>query len=379
MESQLSQVWRGARPMVGTMIGVGILSLPFAVAQIGFFFGILELVVAAFVSYTVSRLYGELIMLRAGKPRFIHVMNRELGPFGVCASTIAYFFALYGGLIGFLLFGGQFLRVLLFSTIPLSSTSSSVLFFIIASFLTLGGSLFVTRVQRILIPLFLGLIGILGVIALPFLHVQNFLMFPGGNIVLPFGVMLFAFHGLSSMPEMRDALGRFGGLLPKSTFLAHAVVVAVYAFFIVTVLGVTGLLTTENAIPGLGSVLGPRIVLLASFIALMTTLNAYLGVSNAITNTYLFDLKFRFVPSWFLTAVVPIVIYFAGAQHITAVLSFDGGVLGSFVGIMVLIAYEKARFAADLPKNSLKVPQILVGLVFCIFVSVMVGTLMRFF
>lgn len=379
MESQLSQVWRGARPMVGTMIGVGILSLPFAVAQIGFFFGILELCVAALVSYTVCRLYGELILLRAGKPRFIHVMNRELGPFGVCVSTIAYFSALYGGLIGFLLFGGQFLRILLFSIVQLTPTTSSVLFFVIASVLTFGGSLFVSRVQRILIPLFLGLIVILGFIALPFIHVQNFFSFPGGNFVLPFGVMLFAFHGLSSMPEMRDILGKFGGLLPKSTFFAHGVVVAVYVFFIVTVIGVTGLLTTENAIPGLGSVLGHSIVLLASVIAFMTTLNAYLGVSNAITNTYLFDLKFRFVISWFLTAIVPIVIYFAGAQHITTVLSFDGGVLGSFVGIMVLIAYERARFATDLPKNSLKVPQILVGLVFCIYVAVMVGTIVRLF
>lgn len=194
MESDFSRIWCASRRQIGTMIGVGMLSLPFAVVRDGLVLGLLELLAAALVSYLVLRLYADLIMIRGGKARFIHVLGRELGHFGTGIASFAYIGATLGALIAFLIFGGQFLRVVLFDVLPLKATTASVLFFILASFFTIGGSLSVTRVQRILVPLFMMLIGVLVLVALPHMSASHFNL-PSSfeNIGLSFGMMLLPF------------------------------------------------------------------------------------------------------------------------------------------------------------------------------------------
>lgn len=377
MESDFSRIWGGARPLIGTMIGVGILSLPFAVAQVGILVGFCAVILAALVSYLVLRLFGDLIMIRGGKARFIQVIGRELGHFGTGVAAFAYIGSIFGALTAFIIFGGQFLRVILFDVWPLTPVTASIVFFLLASFFTIGGSLFVARVQKLLIPLFLMLIVVLVLISLPHMTASHFaipLSFDG--VGLAFGVLLFAFHGMSALPEMRDILGRKSYLLPKSIALGTIVVSAVYATFILTIIGVTGLRTTENAIPGL-SVLGHGVVIFASAIALLVTFTVYMNVASALTNTFLYDLRMRFIPAWLLTACVPLLIFLAGAQHVSSVLSVTGGVLGSLTGIMMLIAYERARVSAELPKNSLQISQWLIALTFLIFVGTMIATVMK--
>ncbi len=355
------------------MIGVGILGLPYAIAQVGIIVGLIELLLAAFVSYVVLRLYGDLVLVRGGKARFIQVIGNELGHFGTGVAATAYLGSLFGALLAFILFGGQFLRVVLFDLIPMTITTASAVFFLVASFCTIGGSLFVARAQKILIPLFIGLIALLMVVAAPHMTVAHLFASTTENFGVSLGVMLFAFHGMSALPEMRDVLGRQSIALPKSIIRALCVVLLVYAVFSIGILAVTGSATTENAILGL-STIGKSLVLLASGIALITTFNAYTNVATQLTNTFLYDLRMRFVPAWLLTAIIPFVLFLAGAQHISSVLSITGGVLGSLTAIMMLVAYERARVSAELPKNSLQISQWAVGFTFLVFVGVMLMT-----
>ena len=90
MSTESSLMWRGARPLVGTMIGVGILSLPFAVSQVGFVLGIGLLLAIGVVNVFILCLYADLVLVRAGKARFIHVIGRELGHFGTFVASTAY-------------------------------------------------------------------------------------------------------------------------------------------------------------------------------------------------------------------------------------------------------------------------------------------------
>ncbi len=373
MKSDESRVWSATRPLIGTMIGVGILGLPYAVLQVGIVAGMIELFLAALVSYVVLRLYGDLVLVRGGKARFIHVIGNELGHFGTAIAGIAYVGSLLGALVAYIIFGGQFLRVVTFDVVPMTITTASVVFFGIASFFTIGGTLFVARAQKILIPLFVGLVILLMFIAAPHMTAAHLLLPATGNWSIPLGVMLFAFHGMSALPEMRDILGKQSGLLSTSIMRAISIVTVVYAVFSVGILSVTGAATTENAILGL-STIGKSLVLLASSIALLTTFNAYINVATQLTNTFLYDLRVRFVSAWCFTAIVPFLLFLLGAQRISSVLSVTGGVLGSLTAIMMLVAYERARVSAELPKNSLRISQWAIGLTFVMFVGVMVMT-----
>ncbi len=357
------------------MIGVGILSLPFVVAQVGLALGLVLLVAMGAVNLFVLRLYGDLVLMRAGKARFIHVIGRELGHAGTTVASIAFIGSTYGALVAYLLFGGQFLRALLYQWIPMSPLVASIWFFLVASIVTLGGSLLVMRTQRILIPVYLILIAVLALVALPHIDGGHYATIVPANIMIPLGVMLFAFQGMTALPEMRDVLARRRALLGKSTMIATAIVALVYIVFTVVIVGVTGARTTENAIVGLGGELGHVAVMIASAIALVTTLTAYLNVTNALVNTYTFDLRLRFIPSWMLTAMIPFALVVLGVHSIASVLGITGGVLGSITAIMMLLAYERARSSGSLPKNALRVPQWVVGLAFAVFVVVMVGTI----
>ena len=375
MATSFSLVSRASRATIGTMIGVGMLALPFAVAQVGFFLGVLALVVTALIMGVVLELYADLVLARGGKARFIHVVSRELGHFGTFVATVAYIGSIYGALMAYCIFGGQFLRTVLFFFLPLTPVGATIAFFVLGALLTIGGSLFVARVQRVLLPIFFFLIAGLAAFALPHMQWSAFTAFEPMHLGAAFGVMVFAFHGVSAIPEARDILGRSSHLLSAVVWRSIGVVFAVYFVFSASVLGVTGSRTTENALTGLNNALGHSAFVFASLIALVVTLSAFMNVATALTNTYVYDIRLRFLPSWGLTMIVPIALVLAGLTSMSMILNFTGGVLGAVTGICMLIAYERARMSAELSKQGLRVPQLVVGLTFCVFVAVLVGSM----
>jgi len=366
---------RASRAIIGTTVGVGMLSLPFVVAQIGFGLGIALLFVVAALSTILLTLYADLVLVRGGKARFIQVVGRELGHFGTFIAATAYIASIYGALLAYCIFGGQFLRIVTFSFVPLTPLVATLAFFVIAALSTVGGTLFVSRIQRVLLPIFFCLIATLAVFSIPSIDWSNFLGFAPEHIGVAFGVMVFAFHGMSAIPEARDLLGRSASLLPRVILRSMAIVLGIYGVFVFTMIGVTGDTTSENAILGLNNVLGNGAYILASVIALIVIFSAFMNIASSLTNTFLFDFRLRFIPAWFLTMTVPLVLFSLGVESLLTILSVTGGILGSVTAIALLVAYERARMSSELPRNSLKIPQILVGLTFCAFFVIIIMTI----
>lgn len=366
---------RASRAIIGTTIGVGMLSLPFVVAQVGFGIGALLLFVVALLSTILLTLYADLVLVRGGKARFIQVVGRELGHFGTFIAATTYIASIYGALLAYCIFGGQFLRIVTFSFIPSTPFVATLAFFVFAALSTVGGTFFVSRIQRILLPIFFCLIAVLAIFAIPSIHWSNFFGFAPEHLGVAFGVMVFAFHGISAIPEARDLLGRSAALLPRVIRRSMAIVLGIYAVFVFTMIGVTGDATSENAIIGLNNVLGNGTYILASVIALIVVFSAFMNIASSLTNTFLFDFRLRFIPAWFLTMSVPIVLLFLGVESLLTILSVTGGILGSITAIALLVAYERARMSSELPRNSLQIPQILVGITFCAFFAIIVMTI----
>jgi len=365
---------KATRPLIGTMIGVGLFGLPFAITQLGFGLGMAVFAIVAMLTGTLALLYADLVMVRGGKSRFIHVVQRELGPFGTFVAGSSFLGGIYGALLAYCLFGGQFLRAFIWDVLPLTPTGATALFFVLACLGTVGGFLVVARLQRILLPIMFLAIGTLAIIALPHIHWEYFFTMGTGSIGASIGVMVFAMHGFSAVPEARDLLGRSAGLLPRTIFKAQWMVFAAYAVFIATIIGLTGPTTPENAIVALKNSLGTPVFIFASGLALITSLSAFMNVATSMTNTYLYDFRLRFIPSWLLTMIVPLVALILGASSLIGVLRITGGILSSLTAIMVLIAYERARMSAELPKNSLNIPQWVVAFAFILFAGVIIAT-----
>lgn len=376
MESQTSLIRRAARPLIGTMIGVGLFGLPFAVMQLGFGLGMAVFAIVAMLTGTVALLYADLVLVRGGKARFIHVVQRELGHFGTFVAGFSFLGGAYGALLAYCLFGGQFLRAFVWDVLPLTPTGATAVFFALACLGTVGGFLVVARLQRVVLPIMFCSILALVILALPYIHWSYFLLMGTGSISASIGVMVFAMHGFPAVPEARDLLNRSTGLLPRTIFRAQWVVFAIYAVFIATIIGLTGSTAPENAIAALKNTLGTPVFVFASGLALTTSLSAFMNVATSVTNTYLYDFRIRFIPSWLLTIAIPLIALLLGASSLIGVLRITGGILGSLTAIMVIIAYERARMSAELPKNSLNIPQGFVALAFILFAGVIIATVM---
>lgn len=373
MEERIS-LWRGIRPLVGTVIGVGFFGLPFVFAQVGYWVAFLELIVLVAVQILFLGMYADLALVKKGHARFLHIIGDAFGPLGKLFAALSFFGTLWGAMIAYLIAGGEFLSYVTKSWFSFSSSMLSVVFGVFCMVLLLGGSLVVRNVQRYLVSFFMVTVGILCVGALPAVHSANFAVVSWSGWVLPLGVILFSLSAISAIPEMRDTLRGNGKRLHGAIFWGMCLVALVYAFFAAVVVGITGSGTPPQAIAAFAGV-APWMVLLGSILGFTTVTTAYIHVGSALINTLVYDFRVRYFSAWILIGGVPFLAVLFGVHDIIGVLQYAGGVLGSLMSILVLLAYEKARRMHQLPRHTRAISPLIIFGVFVVFFVILVMTL----
>ncbi len=367
MTHSQESLWRGIRPLLGTVVGVGIFGLPFVFAQAGYPLAFAEMVIVAGMNLLALIMYAELSLGHKGHPHFANIIGDILGPFGKILASLSFFGGMWGALVAYIVVGGSFLHTLL-GGLGGEVYMYQVVFWLFAASMILGGLSFINRLQAFLIPIFFLLLG--GVVGYTLMHVngENILTVQPENYMLPLGAILFAFSGMAAVPEMRDVLGRDRRYLIRAIIVGTLFVALIYTCFTLAIVGVFGTTTAPQALESLAR-LSPVLALIGSLIGLCTVFTAFLNIGTAIMNTFLYDYRLRYGLAWLLTVSVPLIVYFIGAHDFIPVISFTGGVLGSCMGILVVLAYEKARHAHHLSKHTLLIPRFAVFLVFLTFVA----------
>jgi amino acid permease len=367
-------VWKGMRPLLGTVIGVGIFGLPYAFAQVGFVLGLIALIVVGFLSLMALLLYSDLILVRNGHGRYLSVVGHELNGVEKVLAGIAYFGAHYGALLAYVIVGGSFAHAIFSQFLGGSELVYLLAFWLIGSVLAGGGLSFLVRLQGILFPLILLLVIIHAFVLAPNLSASNLVTFQPQNTILSLGILLFAFGGLSAVPDMRDILKRNRKLMRRSLIVGMMVIAALYALFSFLVVGVTGSGTSSEAITGLAPIIGPWAELLGSVLGLGIVMSAYLSTTVSLTNALVYDQRMGYLLAWGVVVAVPIIFVLAGATNFISVIGLTGGILGSLLGVFLVLAYERARISHEIPKNTLSIPQWLVLLTFFMYSGMMLLT-----
>lgn len=378
MDDRRVLIWRGARPLIGTVVGVGIFGLPYVFSQAGYVYGLVELGLIAALSLLTYFIFADLLSVNKDHVRFVAVIGNQLGPFGRGLAAVAFFGTLWGAMLAYVIVGGQFMSLVLRPVLGGQLFNYQIAFWLLSSMCIVGGNFFVRRLQAVLIPIFFVMIVALALYALPQINFEYLTSLDSNRIWLPFGALIFAFGGFSAVPEARDVLGRRKNLLRWSLILATALVTVLYALFTLAVVGLTGPFTSVQAVDGLALSTVPMFVgVFVSIIGLCTVFTAYVSVGSALTNSLLYDFRGRFVSSWWLAIVVPLGLFLIGARDFIHVIGATGGILGGLMGVLLMIAYERARLTAQLPKRALAMPQALVGLAFILFVAMIVLTILE--
>lgn len=363
----VGKFWRSAQPLVGSVIGVGIFGLPFVFAQAGFLIGLGHIVVIGLVALVVLLAYADIIINTSGHSRLTGVVEKYMGKGWASVATILMFGGSWGAMVAYIIVGGEFLQALLGGVLGGELIVYQLVFYAISSFLLIGGLGFISRLEVVLVFILLLMLSLILIGSVPYAEIDNLMVIEPKKWFLPFGVVLFAFGGLAAVPEMADVLGREKHKLRKVVLMGVGIIFTIYILFSGVVVAVTGINTTEEAILGLGSVVGYWVTMVGSVVGLFAVFTSFLLLGISITDTLVYDYKRRYLLGWAISVVVPLAVFLLGARSFIGVIGFTGGILGGLTGILVLITYLKARRKICDTGNCLRFPTWLIYICMLVF------------
>jgi tyrosine-specific transport protein len=350
--------------LIGSCIGAGVLGIPYVAAQSGFFTTLIYLILIGGIIFLVNLYLGEVVLRTKGDHQLIGYVQKYLGKrlrhvmefavvFGVYAALIAYMLGI-GKSLSFIIFGNQNYYIYF-----------GILFGFFMTFLLKGGMKSLKKFEKIGVTIILGLLLVIMGIFLPSVDFVNLLGFNSANILLPFGVILFALMSFQIVPDVKIILKRNEKYFKKVMITGTLVSVIFYAFFTFVVVGVKGIDTPDVAT----LTLGPVFVILGIF----TMFTSYLSGGNALRESFQFDERFSKRKSWVLASFIPIGLFvltqLTDFFSFTRILSLGGVISGGIMAILILLMVKKAKNHCNRkPEYSIPAYWGVIGLLILIFV-----------
>jgi len=363
--------------LIGTVIGAGVLGIPFVVAKSGLGIGIIIMIIVV-IALTFEKLFlGEICLRTKQYHQMPGYAEKYLGKYGKWLSTFTAIFGHYGAIIAYIIGGGLVLSEMFGG----NKFIWSMIFFTVGAILIYKGLALIKKFELWMTLGIMVIVLVISLFAFKEFEVEQAFFLDFNNIFLPYGVILFAFAGASAIPQMRRVLVGQEKDLKKSIIIGNSTIFLLYLLFAIAVIGATGLATTEVATVGLGQMLGQKIIYFANIFALFTMSTSFLTLGLAVRNVYHFDYHINKKISWFLTCCIPLIIYLLGVKSFIRTIDFIGATVGGLTGILIVLMYWRAKKLGDrkpefnLPKfkiiGSIIILMFAVGMVYAIYNNLM--------
>jgi tyrosine-specific transport protein len=258
---------------------------------------------------------------------------------------LASIFGFYAALIAYLLGEGESLSFIFTNTAKYSLVAG-IIFWIFLSLVTFRGIKTFKKVEPIgVIAVFLVVI-VLGIVSFNKIDIGNLGYTNLSQLFVPFGVVLFAFLGVSSVPEMRRVLMKNEKLMKKAIIIGSLIPLAVYILFTIVVLGLYGQGVTEIATISFGKIV--------TLLGIFTMFTAFLALNLALQDTYRFDFDISAKKAWLLATVIPLIAFiFIKLYNLAGfvkILSLGGAISGGIMAIVILLVHEKLKLKKTIRK-----------------------------
>jgi len=372
--------------LIGTIIGGGVFTLPKIAEESGLLTTLLWLGVVLILIIYLHLAYGEIVLRTAKEFRLPGYAGYYLGEPARKLMLLTTFFTFSFSLLIYLFLGGQFLNTLLTVFLPsriLPAGFLVIFLWLLLSLAVLSKQEHASRINLILSLFLLILFFVIAFCSFPYFHFTNLNLFNFSykwSWLIPYGVLFYALNGMVAVPEAISILKRKRAPQEwvKGVVITGILISAVcYLLFIISVLGVTGLSTTLEAIMGLKNFLGTGIVITGAILGLLAVITSYLIFAVYIKNSFIHDFHWSAFISNFVVILGPLVLYFFHFVNVVKLISFMGGMLGGFEGSMVLLTLYQAKKKSDLVP-SYEVPLNHLILIF-LFFALLVGALCQTF
>ncbi len=365
--------------LMSTIVGVGMFGLPYAGAQSGFLIAAVFLIVLTIIMTLLHLFYGEIVSRTKEKHRLVGYADHYLGKGWRNLVTVSTVVGFYGSLLAYIIVGGDFLHLIFSSAINTSSIVFNLIFFVIGAVVVYFGLRLISGLD-FLMGFFLVLIIFLFLyLGFNQINIDNLKTFNWSNIFIPYGVILYSLAGMAAIPEIREIFSENNRKFYKRAIILGTVIPAVlYLIFMGTVIGLTGLNTSDEAIKGLSVLLGEKVVFIGALFGFLATITSFFIIGLYLKETLWYDLKINKNLAWFLTCFVPLILLGLGMHNFITIIILLGALMGGIEGTAVVLIYKKAKkLGNQSPDYELKEPAILRYVMILVFVLGFIYTLVQ--
>jgi len=366
--------------LIGMIVGGGIFGLPYVVSTVGLVPSIFYFVILTAAVLLIHLFFAEIILRTKEKCRIAGFADKYLGSAGRNITAASVLIGGVGVLLAYVILAGDFLKIIISPIGDFSSFALSLFFWAFLTFFTIRGIKFIAPVEFITNTIFFLAIVIIFFFAFQKFDVSNFTMFNGGDIFLPFGVILFSLIGWDAIPELRDIEGKSKSFEIKKIVIFSTIIVSfVYVLFSLSIVGVSGKETSTDALSGLVSFLGPNIVFFGALAGLITIADSFLISALALNNTLLYDFKFSRRLAIMVSCGLPFLLFLLGLRSFIGTIGFIGTIIGATEGLIIILIYRKIKTMGDRnPEFSLNVPLFVLYLLMAVFLLGAVSQIVYF-
>jgi len=329
--------WATTFTLTGTIIGAGILGLPYIFAKSGFLAGLFWLIVFGIIMTFVNLALGEITLRTKGIHQLTGYAKKYLGVWGKRIMFFAIIFGVYSALLAYLVGEGQSLAKILPGNI--NPIFLGVAFWLIMTVLLKEGLRGLKKIET------WGVVAIITIVIgifikfLPQIEPSNLITYDLSAFTLPIGVIMFALLGFIAIPELRQEIKGQEKLLKRAIILGSLIPIILYILFTAVFVGILGNKVTEVATLSFG----PIIIILGIF----TMLTSYFVLSYSLKDTFLLDLKTSKTINFVFTSLVPLILYLLITQYkvlgFASILGIGGVISGGLTGILILLMSKRAK------------------------------------
>lgn len=358
-------LWEGVALIISGTVGAGVLGIPFAVAQSGMRIGIVYIIALGVLMMGLNLMVGEIAIRTRGSFQLVGLARHYLGAIGGAIMTMVFYALLFGVLVIYIIGEGETLAALFGGT----PGAWSIGFFGVGALFVAFGLRTVKTIELFLTAGILGVVMIIAGLSSPHIDLSYWAHMDSAHLFLPYGVILFAYHGTTAIPEVHATLLKKNNIFKQAILIAGCSIMAVYLILSLVVVGVTGIHTTEIATIGLGSALGPAMFVFGNVFAFFAMATSFLLTGVALKDSLSWDYHMSPRIATCVTLAVPCTIFLLGLRSFITAIDIVGGVFVSTEVLLILLMYIVAKKRGELPSTSyvLRHASILGVLLACIF------------
>jgi len=337
--------WATTFTLSGTIIGAGILGLPYVFSKSGFLIGVFWLIFLGIIILYINLCLGEITLRTRGRHQLTGYAEKYLGIWGKRIMFFAMIFGVYSALLAYLIGEGESFSKLIPGNI--NPLIFGILFWLVLTILLQEGLRGLKKVETYgVLAVILIIFGIF-IYFFPQINHPNLVTFDKQNFTLPIGVILFALLGFSSIPELRQEISGQEKLLKKAIIIGSIIPIILYSLFTLVFIGVLGKNITEVATLSFG----PIITILGIF----TMLTSFFVLSFSLKDTFSYDIKLSKSKNILFTSIVPLLIYIFVTKFqligFASILGIGGVISAGLTGILILLITIKSKKFTRNKKN----------------------------